>query len=221
MASKVNQNIWESIYAANSFDISFPNETLVRYIFHFFKKNNGLKLLDYGFGTGNNLKFLVEFGFDAYGMEIAENAKKIALRKLNPNFDAAKLKIADEGKQMPFSDNFFDMIVAWGVLYYNSEKNFVKALFELKRTLKSGGKFIFTLCRPDDVASVNSEGISARERRIIKPISGQQGATIMVFENEEQIKSRFSLFNNLEIGYYESKLPGSAVSSHWIICGEE
>lgn len=221
MTFKANQETWKKIYASSSFDISYPSEILVRYISHLFKKGNGLKLLDFGFGAGSNLKFLIDFGFDAYGAETVEAAKKIALRKLNPDFDALKLKLADEDKPIPFSSNFFDVIVAWGVLYYNNEENFIKALFELKRTLRAGGKFIATLCRPNDVTAVNSERISVCERRINKPISGQQDAIIIVLEDEQQIKSRFNLFHDLRIGYSESRLPDDAVSSHWIICGEK
>lgn len=221
MISKVNQEIWKKIYASSSFDISYPSEILVRYICHFFKKGNGLKLLDYGFGAGNNLKFLIDFGFDAYGAETALDAKKIALRKLKPNFDALKLKLADEDEPIPFASNFFDVVVAWGVLYYNNEKNFNKALSEIKRILKPGGRFIATLCRPNDVAAVNSEQISAREHRINKLISGQQGAIIIVSADEQQVKSRFSQFKKLRIGYCENQLPGDAISSHWIICGEK
>lgn len=221
MTSKVNKEIWKKIYASGSFGVSYPNETLIRYVFHSFKKNNGLKLLDYGFGAGNNLKFLIDFGFDAYGAETVDDAKKIAERKLNPNFDARRLKITAEDKPIPFGDNFFDVVIAWGVLYYNNEENFINALSELKRILKVGGKFIATLCRPNDAAVVNSERISACERRINKPVSGQQGATIIVLEDEKKIKSRFNQFNNLRIGYDESRLPDEAVSSHWLICGEK
>jgi 2-polyprenyl-3-methyl-5-hydroxy-6-metoxy-1,4-benzoquinol methylase len=72
-----NSSIWSKIYESGRSNLSFPNENLVRLCNYLFQNENiqGKKLLDFGFGSGNNLKFFHDIGFNVYGFEVNQAAK--------------------------------------------------------------------------------------------------------------------------------------------------
>jgi 2-polyprenyl-3-methyl-5-hydroxy-6-metoxy-1,4-benzoquinol methylase len=94
----------------------------------------GKKLLDIGCGTGYLLKQANKRGLKTYGVDISDEAVKIA-KRISPN---SKIN-AGKGENLNFSDNFFDYITCIGVLehYLDIEKG-VK---EIKRVGKDDALF--------------------------------------------------------------------------------
>ena len=70
------QTQWEEIYSdpQTAHKNKYPTELVVSTVFRNFKTRAGLKALDLGCGWGNNLRFLRDAGFDAYGIEISRTA---------------------------------------------------------------------------------------------------------------------------------------------------
>ena len=221
-AFQTNANIWSEIYNAGQNNLSYPNENLVRYFHYLFanKKPDNLKLLDYGFGSGANLKHLKNFGFDVYGLEVSSAAIEMTLSKMGPEFDKEKLLLLEDNLDLKFPENYFDIIVAWQVLYYNSFDSLLDLLDKLYALLKPGGFFIGTMARNEDYSIVNSDAISKFERISNGKLGNQKGSRIISVSGEEDIKLIFKVFNNIEIGYFETKLK-DIVGSHWIIYGEK
>ncbi len=218
-----NRGIWSDIYRSRMNNLSYPNENLVRYFHYLFGGTNlsKLKLLDYGFGSGNNLKHLYRMGFDVYGVEISEHAKQMTLEKLGDGFDAEKLFLMIDEAALPYENETFDIVVAWQVLYYNSFESFKKVLNVIRGLLKPAGRFIGTMARMEDVAVVNSTPVEGYER-ILNPDMGKQaGSIILALPTEEDIRRIFdNLFENVQIGYFESSI-NNLTASHWIIYGEK
>lgn len=215
-----NTSVWSNIYESGKSNLSFPNDNLVRLTNRLFAKQNiqGKKLLDYGFGSGNNLKFFYDLGFDVYGLEISPAAKSMALAKLGSSFFAEHLVVAEARKLLPFADAEFDVVVSWQVLYYNSLESLKQVLGELERVLKPGGTAIFTMCRADDISAAHSKPVGNGERIIDERTPTQTGAHIVVLENEHDLRQVFGMFHDLEVGYFVSNMLG-VNSAHWIIYG--
>jgi SAM-dependent methyltransferase len=221
-AYEVNKNIWSEIYKKGQNNLSYPNENLVRVIYHKFagKAVNNLKLLDFGFGSGANLLHLKKIGFDVYGAEVSEHARELALDKLGSDFDSSKLILIPEKNELAFEDDFFDVIVAWQVLYYNSVESLTDILAVLKRKLKPGGFFIGTMARTQDHSIANSREISKYERVTNNELGNQVGSMVIAVPTKDDIGYFFNIFQNTQIGYFESEI-NNIVGSHWIIYGEK
>lgn len=215
-----NKTVWSDIYKAGQNNLSYPNENLVRYLYYLFpeKKFSELKVLDYGFGSGNNLRHLDILNFDVYGVEISEHAKDLTLAKLRSDFDADKLFIMEKEGVLPYEKESFDIVISWQVLYYNSIESLDIILNTIKNLVKPGGKFIGTMARMQDIAFSNSIQTSEFEWEIIK--GNQTGSKIIGIPTEEDVKKIFGMFNNVEVGYFETKLT-DIVGSHWVIYGEK
>jgi ubiquinone/menaquinone biosynthesis C-methylase UbiE len=61
-----NKKVWDKIYYEKKAVLDYPNENLVRFVNYLFKEPKGNKVLDLGFGSGNNLIHLLKKGFECY-----------------------------------------------------------------------------------------------------------------------------------------------------------
>ena len=219
---ETNKNIWSDIYKSGKNNLNYPNENLVRYLHYLYAGQNiaELKVLDFGFGSGNNLLHLQKLGAEISGVEISEHAKQITLSKLGQEFNPEKLYLMDKEGIIPFSPGTFDLIVAWQVIYYNSYNSLQKVLSSLKKMLKPGGRFLGTMIRNEDYGVANSDATSGYERVMNATMGNQSGSIIQVLPTEDDIKKTFGIFSNIQIGYFETKI-NNIVSSHWIISGEK
>ncbi|MCG6534446.1 MAG: class I SAM-dependent methyltransferase, partial [Syntrophales bacterium LBB04] len=100
------------------------------------------RLLDYGCGTGEMLKWLDTFGFrgSLQGADISgnmiETAKKRWLKTKPPAFTLV------EGTATPFTNESFNCIVATNVFHHITPSLRDEVLTELRRVLKPSGRLV-------------------------------------------------------------------------------
>jgi len=103
-----------------------------------FRKNTFT--LDIGCGNGYATRLMAEqirpHG-KAYGVDISENMVNKAIQ-VSKDFNNCNFKIADFSN-LPFDDNYFDIVLSVESIYYTED--LLKALAEVKRVTKAGGKF--------------------------------------------------------------------------------
>jgi len=128
----------------------------------------------------------------------------------------ADLRISSEDNIINFEKNYFDVVIAWNVLYYNDESSISKILSEIHRVMKHGAFFIATLITPKDCKVSNSKHISGCTFEFISLESNQKGSIIVSAETKEDVKDLFNNFKDIEIGYSELAI-NERVSSYWII----
>jgi len=116
------------------------------------KKN--LRILDLGCGTGFNYPVLSRFG-KVYSVDIDKRALESCKRKGIPRL------LCGDAEKIPFSDNFFDIVVAIELLEHIPDDR--KAVGEVKRVMKKGGLFIFT--SPAHKFLWSSDDVLAHHRR--------------------------------------------------------
>lgn len=95
-----------------------------------------LKILSIGAGTGDDLKVLKPFGHN-YVTDILPEALALV-----PDDMCHSKQIAD-ACQLPFEDGFFDIAVSFDV--FEHIEDHTKAVSEVHRVLKKGGKLIYSV----------------------------------------------------------------------------
>lgn len=122
----------------NNLDIDQLNELYVKnygvtreqmnidFVAHF---NKGSKILEVGTNSGNQLLLLQKMGFtNLYGIEINEYAVELARKRLSGiNI------IQGTAFDIPFKDNFFDVVFTSGVLIHISTSDREKIIEEMYR----------------------------------------------------------------------------------------
>ncbi len=138
---------------------AWPVEAMVKVLFGDYlagvkpKFNAETKVLDIGCGFGNNLlPFLVK-GCKGYGIEISEEIANLTQNILiKRGFTNAVIKKGNN-QSIPFGDKEFDLLISNNVIHYEKdEANYLKALNEYSRVLKSGGcLFLMTVGPGHDI----------------------------------------------------------------------
>ncbi|GIX41883.1 MAG: SAM-dependent methyltransferase [Leptospiraceae bacterium] len=184
MAVFHNQNVWDNYYKSKNKVLKYPDENLVR-IIEKLNVNEWKRTLDFGCGTGRHLLYLKEkkipelYGID-FSYEVIKNNQK--------RYPEIQFLFYEINTPLPFKDNYFDAIICWGVLHYNSEdiRNFL--LKEFYRILKPDGFFIGTYRAKQDTHFKNSE---------IKD------SEIYFFDENDIYKELNKYFKNIQLGYME------------------
>ena len=98
------------------------------------KKPKEAKVLDFGCGSGLFVTELEEHGYQAYGLDISEEAVKFGILQGRKNLDVI------DAHKINFPDNTFDAIFGMAVLEHLEDESW--ALKEIERVLKPGGAVI-------------------------------------------------------------------------------
>ena len=130
--SKEGQALWPE---PNPFVVSLLQE---------FKKDGKDKVLDIGFGMGRHAILFAKEGFDVYGIDTSPTALEQTVERSQKEKVAPKLRIG-EMSDLPFDGSFFDLILAWNVMYHGTVDYIRKAVSEIERCLKPSGYLLCTL----------------------------------------------------------------------------
>ena len=92
------------------------------------------KVLEVGFGSGSFLSYAKRKKWDICGTEVNKHLVEAGTRSGFNVILSKNLK--------PFSDNIFDLVVAFDVLEHIHKEDLIQFFAEIKRVLKPGGVFI-------------------------------------------------------------------------------
>ncbi len=124
----------------------YPNEELLRFFGrNFFDKKRidrkNIKVLEVGCGSCSNLWMIAKEGFDAHGIDISQASINLGKKMLRSwGGVKADLRVSDMLK-LPYSDNFFNIIVDVFSTNCLNQKDFFSAIEEIRRVLKRNGIF--------------------------------------------------------------------------------
>lgn len=103
-----------------------------------FLPKKGMSILDVGCGTGSFLEFYQRYTHQLYGIDTSPAMMDIARQRLGREVDLHLGSAAE----MPYPDNYFDLIVSMLVLHEMDHPIRLAVLEEMKRILKPDGKIL-------------------------------------------------------------------------------
>jgi len=137
--------LWEHFYSQGRRLTRYPYDTVVGFTLRRFGAGlrEGVRILDYGCGGGNNARFLAAEGFDLYAVDSAPTAIELTracvaeiLGEANPD----KIRVGDFGN-LPFPDMHFDAVIDRQSLDQNAAVDLPGLVNEIFRVLKPGGLY--------------------------------------------------------------------------------
>jgi len=102
-----------------------------------------IKILDLGFGGGKLLKLLSKKykSIELFGIDFSLEAIETTRKNNKHDFQTGKIKLIQADiQEMPFSDNYFDIIMAFQTHYH--WENLPLKMKEIYRVLNNSGQFI-------------------------------------------------------------------------------
>ena len=160
----------EKIYAQKKHINRYPYGELVSIFFNSLKflpkerleNKKSIKILELGCGSGNNLWFFSELGFDVYGVDGSQSACSIAKELLLSKNLKANVQQCYFDK-LPFDDESIDIIIDRESTYCGKLEDIKRWWREADRVLKKGGlviSFKFSDDNPD-LPKLDSKEIKA------------------------------------------------------------
>lgn len=197
-----NRSTWDKHYTRKRAAQEYPDENLVRLL----KSFPGQSALDLGCGSGRHIALLRDCGYSSiHATDVSETGLELCRKKYRyAVFHPLDIKMLKKDEfRLPLEDESLDAVVAWGVLHYNSETMIRNMLLEIRRILRSGGRFFGTLRSDRDTHFKNNPDM--------------QGAEVRLFSREEVKDLLLEYFCDVSLGYSERIPMGSKYRvSHWI-----
>lgn len=109
--------------------------------------NEGISVLDIGFGTGAHLRLYQKEKCNIYGIDLSAAMINVARKKLG---EEANLSLGS-ATDMEFEDDQFDLILCSTVLHEMLQKVREDVLGEAKRVLKSDGRILLIDFHPGPI----------------------------------------------------------------------
>lgn len=98
------------------------------------------KILDIGCGNCRNLLPFARAGFECHGIDFSHKMIEIAKESCKKNGAKVKLEVA-YADELPFENATFNYIITIAVIHHlDTKEKRIKAVEEIKRVLKPGGK---------------------------------------------------------------------------------
>ncbi len=144
MNSQTFDPIWEEKYASGHSQ-NYPWDAVVSFVFRNLpdKPKKEVRILEVGCGTASNLWFAAREGFYVAGVDGSPSAIAKAKQRFETEGLSADLRVADFITSLPFDDSSFDLAIDRSALVCVGLNNGRKAVNEIHRVLRPGGKFFF------------------------------------------------------------------------------
>jgi ubiquinone/menaquinone biosynthesis C-methylase UbiE len=124
-------------YAQPPHDTAYPLE----YAYHQLGDISGLRVVDFGCGSGANTALLAGRGAHVWGIDISEDLLRLGQRRLALSGRAGSATfIAGSAHDMPFPDGSIDVVFGIAILHHLDLERVSR---EVRRVLKPGGRAIF------------------------------------------------------------------------------
>jgi SAM-dependent methyltransferase len=118
-------------------DTAYPLE----YSYHLLGDVRGLRIVDFGCGSGANAVQLANRGAHVWGVDISEDLVRLAVRRMAVNGRAGGAQfIVGSAHDLPFPDASIDIVFGIAILHH---LDLALASREVMRVLRPGGRGIF------------------------------------------------------------------------------
>lgn len=204
---------WEKVYSETFGGQWYTDEGVVRFTARFLQRRVGIeiydkkrevqRILDAGCGNGRHIVFFAEQGFNVWGVDISEEAIRIADAWLNKKGLKAHLHVGDI-KTLPFESQYFDVVISYGVLDHITFTDAKKALQEINRVSGKGAYVYITLRSTEDSECGRGEKV-ANNTFVLQ--EGYEKGIIQHFFDWEEIKELFKGFNIFDVELHEERFP--------------
>lgn len=134
-SSKAAMRDWDRAYAA------FPDyaaDYVWRHVSELLEAYPGERVYEIGFGSGTNLQWAYQHGWEVAGCEVAYAAYAEGRARLR-DADLRKESVVD----CSAPSEHYDVVIDRAALTYLSPKDLKTALFHVRRILRPGGVFLF------------------------------------------------------------------------------
>jgi len=181
-----NQNKEKSKQIFLSNQLIYPNERVVAFLARFYKnhsKNETLKGLDVGCAHGRHIALLMDYGFQAYGVDYVEEACEFSRDLITHRGNSGEVYCGDFHGH--YDDEAYDVIIALGVVFLRQMDYMKRDLLDLFRILKPGGRMFINFRTNEDVLFGKGERVDEYSFVLDERSKGYDGILYTFLSSEQ------------------------------------
>lgn len=193
---KQDKELWKK--NIKKYDLQWPDENIIRYLNISYPKHeerNEIKVLDFGCGSGRNTAAIAQLGFATYAVDYNQEC----INKTREILENTMINIMEdsfrknENTDIPFDNEVFDCILAWGSMFLNDSSARKNLLNEMNSKLKSGGFFYANWRAEDDFFMGKGEEIESNLYKLDNraKVHGLEGMTYY-FASREALEELYN-----------------------------
>lgn len=166
-----------------------------------YQDGKGRKALDMGCGAGFNIVSLKMLGWDAYGCDISEKIKNHAKQNIARFGYKADIKIGSN-LAIPFPSSEFELLISINSIHYiDSKMDMKRAIKEISRVVKKGGRILLQTNHPDNWILKDGTYLSDNMVRLDCPHDFRDKELFFIFRSQKELKQYFSeYFTQIQTG---------------------
>ncbi|MBU0648615.1 class I SAM-dependent methyltransferase [Patescibacteria group bacterium] len=195
-----------------------------------YSKLKGKDILDIAIGSGWTTEQFIRMGAaNVTGIDLTSQAIEFTKRRLDVFDLSADLKVAD-AESLPFSENSFDYVLAWGCLMHTP--NTQKAIDEIFRVLKPGGKAGAMMYNKDSLhwayfiwfgkGILKLKLLKMNEQELANRFTDGAdigGNMLTKFYSPSEIRKKFSKFFKIKVEVYDAPSFINTFPHRWLPLG--
>lgn len=196
------KHAWDELHKQPQFRPAYPDDRVVAWTFRNFPRGGepAPEMLDVGCGAGRHAIFFAREGYRASACDFSAMGVEETRRRAQTANLPVKTAIC-EADETALQDGSFDGVLVYGTFTYLPYERFVRAVAEVRRVLKPGGRALVVTRSPKDTRTRHAERIGHCTYRIIAMGEGApsqvETGMIMTFLVEPEIKRIFAGFFSL------------------------
>lgn len=215
--------VYDDVYAISGGQRRHPDTNFVRLIEWGFRPADDEEtrtVVEWGFGAGANLIYLLSRGFRVIGLEVSEVATRSVRAALEQRAEfSGKWELhtlAAGSSAAPLADECADLMLASESLYFHSSRDDLqRTLKDCRRILKPNGLFISSMIGPGNQCVREAVQLGEHVHQWTAPGLSTE-LVLYVIQDEAHARDVFSMFTVLEVGYYDFSFYGKE-HFHWVV----
>lgn len=208
-ADEKNRQLWTELYQDSRHHTRYPKEEVVQFVCRNFARDGSCRILDLGCGAGRHVIFMAQENIIPYGLDFSPSGvahTRNWLEKIGRGGKYLENIQVGNATDIPYKDEMFDGLICIGVLYYMAAEDIKKAVSEIYRVLRSGGKSLILMRSTDDYRCKSSDAVPTKERNTF--IVGERDTTrsancengmLMHFVERTELEELFQDFQSVTI----------------------
>lgn len=180
------------------------------------KREGKTRVYDLGCGIGRHTVYLAQQGFEVYASDVSADGLDETRRWLDKENLEAEL-VSSDLTQIPYSDKFFDSILAVNVVYHAMREGVEACLAEVQRALRPEGLFFVTFNSKQ--SNDYGRGQQVDENTFIKTEGIEKGIP-HYFVDRNELDRLLGGFELLRISHKDEWLPELGKpdrAAHWVV----
>lgn len=221
-----NKDYWEKGYHAINVDrpAFLLQGRILRPQFALPHADGSSRLVDFGCGQGAVLNYFHMQGYNAVGVDISDADLAIG-RARHPHIAGKFLRCEPHPDDNLFygHESNVDVVTAIQALYYFTDTHLQACLEKIYVSMKPGGVFFATMMGEESKEFFNNSQPYEDGLRVVNFRNERlnvQDYYISFIKDEDHLKSKFSMFKPVHIGYYSTKIrQDEGDGFHFTFCG--